>query len=63
MEVATRLALYLGCLIVALVAGWALGEAAVLLNPDMAVPGTAPFHGHAAGTPAYTSLAVHEEIS
>ena len=63
MEVATRLALYLGCLVVALVAGWALGQAVVLLNPDMAVPGTAPIHGHAAGTSAYPPLAVHEEIS
>jgi hypothetical protein len=63
MEVATRLALYLGCLVVALVAGWALGQAAAVLNPDMAVPGTAPIHGHAAGTAATTFPTAHEEVS
>ena len=41
-EVTTRLALYLGCLVVALVAGWALGQMAVLVDPQMSVPGTAP---------------------
>jgi hypothetical protein len=48
-EVATRLALYLGCLVVALVAGWALGQMAVLVDPQMSVPGTAPFHEHVVG--------------
>ena len=42
MEVATRLALYLGCLIVALVAGWALGQATAVLVPDLIVPGHEP---------------------
>jgi len=48
-EVTTRLALYLGCLVVALVAGWALGQMAVLVDPQMSVPGTAPFHEHVVG--------------
>ena len=49
MEVTTRLALYLGCLVVALVAGWALGQMAVLVDPQMSVPGTAPFGEHVVG--------------
>ena len=61
MEVATRLALYLGCLVVALVAGWALGQVAVLVNPQMSVPGTAPFHNHAAAIAPIATRAVHEE--
>lgn len=51
MEIATRLTLYLGCLAVALVAGWALGQAAVVLHPNMSVPGAAPIHGHTAAVP------------
>ena len=38
MEIATRLALYLGCLVVALLAGWALGQATALLVPDLIIP-------------------------
>ena len=44
MEIATRLALYLGCLVVALVAGWALGQATALLFPNLILPGIEPFH-------------------
>ena len=54
MEVATRLALYLGCLIVALVAGWALGQATAVLVPDLIVPGYEPIHGHTAVLPLPT---------
>ena len=51
MEAATKLALFLGCLVVALVAGWALGQATVVLVPDLIVPGAEPWHIHAAAFP------------
>ena len=50
MDVATRLALYLGGLVVALVTGWALGQATAVLVPDLIVPGHEPVHVHEAGS-------------
>jgi hypothetical protein len=61
-DVATRLALYLSCLVVALVAGWALGQMAVVLDPDMSVPGSVLLHDHAAAGPTTASAVVREEI-
>ena len=55
MEAATKLALFVGCLVVALVAGWALGQATVVLVPDLIVPGAEPF-------PLPDPVAVPEEI-
>ena len=47
MEVATKLALFVGGLVVAVVAGWALGRLTASLNPDLIVPGYDPVHVHA----------------
>ena len=54
MEVVTRLALYLGGLVVALVTGWALGQATAVLVPDLIVPGHEPVHVHSAALPLPT---------
>ena len=44
MEVATKLALFAAGVVVAVVAGWALGQAAAVVFPDYIVPGQAVVH-------------------
>jgi hypothetical protein len=54
-ETATKLALFIAGVVVAVVAGWAVGQATAVLNPNYIVPGRQPLdggHGHALPAPA-----------
>ena len=49
--VATKLALFVAGVVIAVVTGWAVGQATVVLFPNFIVPGQEEIHDHGAGLP------------